>query len=151
MSKESREKASRILFEDACELMECGDNKTAGVCLRLSALLGNHDTALRNLYDDACKENLWFLRILKTTFYRILLSLFNLGRLFWIKDSHKNWQMIWINSANVRCPCCGVLNVHVNLEETNGWLECEACERKIQVIKDGVIERAPLIRPREEI
>lgn len=150
MSKENREKASTILFEDACGLMEAGDYTTAAVCLRLSVLLGNHDAALRNLYDQAQEEERVILRWLKSTFYRALLSLFNPNRLFWVRDSHNNWQMIWANSADIRCPHCGELNTQIDLLATGGWLECIACERQIQVIKDGAIQCVPLIRPREE-
>lgn len=30
--------------------------------------------------------------------------------------------------SNVRCPVCGRLNEGVDLEETDGWVECCACK-----------------------
>lgn len=29
---------------------------------------------------------------------------------------------------NVKCPLCGHLNEGVDLEETDGWVECENCK-----------------------
>ena len=34
-----------------------------------------------------------------------------------------------MNSYNVRCPVCGTVNHNLNLEETNGWMECEHCQQ----------------------
>lgn len=149
-AKEPKLRARTLLFDMAVELMEAGDYSTSQVFLRLSALLGNHDSALRNLYDQAQEEERWFRRFLKTSFYRILLSLFNPNRLFWVKNRHGQRQMIWINAVDIRCPECGALNERANLEETDGWLECKACKRRTQVVKDGSIKHVPLIRPIEE-
>ena len=32
-----------------------------------------------------------------------------------------------MNTYNVKCPICGVVNHSLFLEETDGWMECEAC------------------------
>ena len=29
---------------------------------------------------------------------------------------------------DVKCPVCGHKNLHLYLEETNGWMECECCK-----------------------
>lgn len=34
---------------------------------------------------------------------------------------------------NVICPCCGHENYSLFLEETDGWLECDACLTVMQV------------------
>ena len=150
MSSHARTHARDLLFNTAVDLMEAGDYDTARIMLRLSALLGNHDSALRNLYDDAWEEERWFLRFVKTTFYRILLSLSNSKRLFWVKNDHRHWQMVWIDALDIRCPYCGALNEHVDLTESDGWLACAACKRSIQAVIDGKIQYVPIIRAREE-
>ena len=38
-----------------------------------------------------------------------------------------------MNTYNVKCPFCGTMNHNLNLEETNGWMECEHCQRAVQV------------------
>ena len=30
-----------------------------------------------------------------------------------------------MNSVDVKCPICGAMNESLNLEETDGWMECE--------------------------
>ena len=30
--------------------------------------------------------------------------------------------------SNVKCPVCGYVNEGVDLEETEGWVECSKCE-----------------------
>lgn len=34
---------------------------------------------------------------------------------------------------NVVCPICGTLNKNLNLEETDGWMECEKCKTAVGV------------------
>lgn len=65
--------ARDLLFEDACELMNCGDYDAAGILMRFSALLGCRD-ALRNLYDMSLDDDRWLSRTAKCAFYRILLT-----------------------------------------------------------------------------
>lgn len=31
-------------------------------------------------------------------------------------------------SMDVKCPLCGTINYGVNLEETEGWVECSGCK-----------------------
>ena len=63
--------ARDLLFEDACELMNCGDYDTAAILLRFSAFLGRRD-ALRNLYDMSLDDERWLSRVFRCSFYRIL-------------------------------------------------------------------------------
>ena len=37
---------------------------------------------------------------------------------------------------NVYCPICGKLNEGVNLEETDGWVECVHCKTDFKLV-DG--------------
>lgn len=32
-----------------------------------------------------------------------------------------------MNTYDVKCPVCGVVNHSLFLEETDGWMECEHC------------------------
>ncbi len=32
-----------------------------------------------------------------------------------------------MSAVDVRCPFCGTVNKSLNLEETEGWMECESC------------------------
>lgn len=32
-----------------------------------------------------------------------------------------------MNTYDVKCPICGVVNHSLYLEETDGWMECEHC------------------------
>ena len=34
---------------------------------------------------------------------------------------------------DIKCPICGTVNRNLDLEETNGWMECEKCGRAVQV------------------
>ncbi len=35
---------------------------------------------------------------------------------------------------DIKCPICGTLNRNLDLEETNGWMECEKCGNATQRI-----------------
>ena len=32
-----------------------------------------------------------------------------------------------MNSKDVKCPICGTVNRGLDLDETDGWMECERC------------------------
>ena len=32
-----------------------------------------------------------------------------------------------MNAVDVKCPICGTINKSLDLEETDGWMECESC------------------------
>ena len=38
-----------------------------------------------------------------------------------------------MTAYNVECPFCGTVNHDLDLEETNGWMECEHCQQVVQV------------------
>lgn len=40
-----------------------------------------------------------------------------------------------MNAMDVKCPLCGTVNKSLNLEETDGWMECEKCNSVLQVLK----------------
>lgn len=33
-----------------------------------------------------------------------------------------------MSSIDIRCPVCGALNKSLDLEESDGWMECENCK-----------------------
>lgn len=43
--------------------------------------------------------------------------------------------MRWIN---VKCPVCGSINEGVDLEETQGWVEC--CGFKLTFLAPGIVQ-----------
>ena len=40
-----------------------------------------------------------------------------------------------MSAVDVRCPACGTVNKSVDLEETDGWMECESCGEVTQQMK----------------
>ncbi len=34
-----------------------------------------------------------------------------------------------------KCPVCGTINKGLNLEETNGWFECEHCKNMVNTFR----------------
>ena len=42
---------------------------------------------------------------------------------------------ICLNAVDVKCPICGTINKSLDLEETDGWMECESCGEVTQQIK----------------
>jgi uncharacterized Zn finger protein len=40
-----------------------------------------------------------------------------------------------MNAVDVKCPICETLNKSLNLEETDGWMECENCGNVVQILK----------------
>ena len=49
-----------------------------------------------------------------------------------------------MNSVNVKCPFCGELNRSLNMEETDGWMECDRCHTVVQLLKYAKITRVPV-------
>lgn len=39
-----------------------------------------------------------------------------------------------MTTGDVICPVCGAVNRSLNLEETDGWMECISCGAVVQVI-----------------
>lgn len=48
-----------------------------------------------------------------------------------------------MNSVDVKCPICGAMNESLNLEETDGWMECESCGNAVQIMKYVKTRRVP--------
>ena len=48
-----------------------------------------------------------------------------------------------MNAVDVKCPICEKLNKSLNLEETDGWMECENCGNAVQILKYAKIHRIP--------
>ncbi len=40
-----------------------------------------------------------------------------------------------MNTVDVKCPICGTINKSLDLEETDGWMECESCGEVTQQMK----------------
>lgn len=40
-----------------------------------------------------------------------------------------------MSAVNVECPICGQVNESLDLEETDGWMECEKCGNAVQIMK----------------
>ena len=47
-------------------------------------------------------------------------------------------------SENVKCPLCGAVNTGVNMDETDGWLECSSCRAVVQLLKYVTSREVPL-------
>ena len=48
-----------------------------------------------------------------------------------------------MNSVDVKCPICDTLNKSLNLDETDGWMECESCGSAVQIMKYDKTRRIP--------
>lgn len=48
-----------------------------------------------------------------------------------------------MNAIDVKCPICGALNKSLDLEETDGWMECESCGEVTQHMKYVTTRRVP--------
>ena len=40
-----------------------------------------------------------------------------------------------MNAKDVKCPICGTVNRSLDLDETDGWMECENCKNVVQVLE----------------
>ena len=43
-------------------------------------------------------------------------------------------EVLKMKMYDVRCPVCGTVNRNLYLEETDGLMECEHCQRVVQVM-----------------
>ena len=59
-------------------------------------------------------------------------------------------EMFSLNAVDVMCPVCGTVNKSLDLEETDGWMECEHCGQVTQHLKYVKTRRIPLYQ-RDEI
>lgn len=51
--------------------------------------------------------------------------------------------MFCLNAVDVKCPICGTINKSLDLEETDGWMECESCGEATQQMKYVKIRKVP--------
>ena len=49
-----------------------------------------------------------------------------------------------MSAVDVKCPICGTMNESLDLEETDGWMECEECGNVVQVLQYVRTKRIPL-------
>lgn len=43
------------------------------------------------------------------------------------ESNHYGGEVFSLSAVDVRCPVCGAVNKSLDLEETDGWMECENC------------------------
>lgn len=51
-----------------------------------------------------------------------------------------------MKTYDVKCPVCGKLNVGLDLEETDGWMECDRCGNVTQNLKTRKVLLIPITR-----
>lgn len=51
--------------------------------------------------------------------------------------------MLEVSATDVKCPICGTVNRSLDLEETDGWMECEHCGNAVQLMKYVKTRRIP--------
>ena len=57
--------------------------------------------------------------------------------------------MFRLNATDVTCPICGTLNKSLDLEETDGWMECESCGTAVQIMKYVKTRHVPVYQMEE--
>ena len=57
--------------------------------------------------------------------------------------------MLILSATDVKCPICGTLNKSLDLEETDGWMECQECGSAVQVMKYVKTRRIPLYQMKD--
>jgi ribosomal protein L37AE/L43A len=50
---------------------------------------------------------------------------------------------------DVVCPICGTLNKNLNLEETDGWMECEKCQHTVGIPQFMHRVKVPVYTPEQ--
>lgn len=48
--------------------------------------------------------------------------------------------------VNEKCPICGTLNKRLDLEDSDGWMECEHCGNTVQILKYVKTRRVPVYK-----
>ena len=49
-----------------------------------------------------------------------------------------------MNAKDVKCPICGTVNRSLDLDETDGWMECESCHNAVQILAYAKTKRVPV-------
>lgn len=57
--------------------------------------------------------------------------------------------MFCLNAVDVVCPLCGTVNKSLDLEETDGWMECEHCREATQHMRYVKTRHVPLYQMNE--
>jgi len=50
---------------------------------------------------------------------------------------------------DVKCPICGTINHNLYLEETDGWMECEHCQKTVKVLPFAMDKKVPVFTPQQ--
>ena len=45
-----------------------------------------------------------------------------------------------------KCPICGTLNKGLDLEDSDGWMECEHCGNTVQILKYVKTRHVPVYK-----
>ena len=53
-------------------------------------------------------------------------------------------RCVVLNAKDVKCPICGTVNRSLDLDETDGWMECESCHNAVQILKYAKSRRVPV-------
>lgn len=64
--------------------------------------------------------------------------------LSYLKKEEQSALLEEISYTDVECPICGALNEKLDLDETDGWMECEKCHNAVQVLKYVKTRRVPV-------
>jgi len=56
-----------------------------------------------------------------------------------------------LNAKDVKCPICGTVNRSLDLDETDGWMECEHCHNAVQILEYAKSRRVPVYQMRKAI
>lgn len=49
---------------------------------------------------------------------------------------------IKLSAKDVLCPVCGTVNKSIDLEETDGWMECENCGNTVRTLDEDNSDQA---------
>lgn len=53
-------------------------------------------------------------------------------------------ENLLVYAKDVKCPICGTVNRSLDLDETDGWMECESCYNAIQILEYAKSKRVPV-------
>lgn len=61
-----------------------------------------------------------------------------------VKDSILRPEFRHANHQLMKCPICGTVNRSLDLDETDGWMECESCHNAVQILEYAKSRRVPV-------
>lgn len=56
-----------------------------------------------------------------------------------------------MNAKDVKCPICGTVNRSLDLDETDGWMECEHCHNAVQILEYAKSRRVPVYQMKTDM